>query len=150
MYLYISSDSGVHFSSTGQIANGYFPQSFDCSDNGNYITILMYNTNVINAYCSYDRGVNYYLREILSVDDESIQSVTPIKLSGNGKVQEFFVSFNSELSSKMYRCNINPTLTLSNGDLFNFSSIIMFLSDDSELNIDMVLNSSMNMVICQH
>lgn len=143
LYLYISSNSGSSFNCTGQICSGYFPKSFDCSDNGNYITILMYNTGSINSFCSYNRGLSYIQKEILAVEDESIQSVTPIKLSNSGKVQQFFVSFNSEEPSKIIRCDFKSINNVNDG---NFSSLLSFEQIDISTNYEIfqILNGSIN------
>lgn len=135
MRMYKSIDSGGSFNSPGIIASGYEPQSFDASSDAKVLTILYHVNGTLGAYSSLDSGEHWTNREnILVTDDSSINVVTPIKISSNGKIQQFFVSFTPESqsdqenrSARMYRCNFN---TVNDQDIDSNSSNSAFINNN--------------------
>lgn len=103
-YLFKSSYSS-QLRCQGAISSGCVPLSYDISNNGMYITILMKISDIINCFHSSNFGSHYENYQNIVEYSQYSLSVSPIKLSSNGKIQRFYVSYEDN-SHKIFTCNM--------------------------------------------
>lgn len=88
---------------SGLTSSGYIPLSYDISST--YISILINSGNSILCYYSNNNGSTYGPLIDIITNYDQVLSISPIKISKDGKLQRFFISFDDN-SHKVFTCNL--------------------------------------------